>query len=138
MTMDAELEARITAYSIPLPVPNRWAMPRPAGTASTPMATARAMPARIPLRRSSERSGTCEPATNITSANPTPSPRNLNVGSSAFSSPSPVAPSATPTASSPITTGIRMNRCIDNTGPSIATPQMRARWAKFISPSQAR
>lgn len=54
-------------------------------------------PHAAPYRQRRIPTGTCEPATNMTSAKPT-SPRNANVGSPACSSPTLVGPSAAPPA----------------------------------------
>ncbi len=77
----ADDEAISTAYRAACPVSNARASAIPKIVETTPTVAARTRPCGRALRSATSRIGTCEPAMNMTSANPM-SARNVKVGSS--------------------------------------------------------
>ena len=130
-TSAADEEAISTAYIAVWPVWNSRASPNAGSTASAPMPIARAAPLRSPRSSRGSRIGTCEPATNITSAKPM-SARKENVASLGWRNPAKVGPSSTPAASSPTTTGTRHPWGTASKGPTKPTSTMTASAPKVM------
>ena len=116
-TIAAEPVASRTAQIAGCPSPRPRAMSSPPPTPTAALAATAMMPLRNDPSSARLRSGTCIPATIISTANPIV-PRKAIVGLSALISPAPVLPSAIPASSSPTTTGIRTRREDASNGPS--------------------
>ncbi len=101
---DEEDAASSTALSAPLRLLNSSAIPMPSGAAITPAATARRLPGRIPRRSAGSRTGTREPATNMTSAKPMVAIK-VKIGSCECNQSNPLTPRTIPASNSPSTTG---------------------------------
>jgi hypothetical protein len=130
-TSAADEEAISTAYIAVWPVWNARASAKAGRIAIAPITIARAAPFRSPWSSRGSRTGTCEPATNMTRANPI-SARKENVALSGLRNPASVGPSSTPAANSPTTTGTRHFGGNASSGPNSPTRTMTASVPKLI------
>ena len=130
----ADDDASSTAYNGACPVWNRCASNTARPTLIPPTATARRPPTRSAPRTRASRTGTCEPATNMTRANPMFA-RKAKVGSSGCSTPAPDAPRAMPTTSSPSSIGSDQRGISASSGPASATTPISASVAKLTDVS---
>ena len=136
-TSAADDDAISTPYSAACPVPNHWAISTPSAAAHTPTRAARTTPPSNAGRSLLSPTGTCDPATNITSAKPM-SARKVNVGSAGSSTARPLVPNTMPPTSSPSVTGRCQRPGVASSGPSRPTAPISASVAKSMPAARVR